>query len=118
MVDVLSTMEAGKVAQDEWHHFAVTVEEQVDLSDDVRFYLDGVEVGSVLGLTTLPDAGYKTFLLYDVNENKAFIGMLDAIRLCDESLTPDEFLNVPEPSGIVMVLAGLAVLAIGRVRRP
>ncbi|MBN2580619.1 MAG: PEP-CTERM sorting domain-containing protein [Pirellulales bacterium] len=117
-VQVLSAVAAGKVAENEWHHFAVSVDEDAGLHD-IRFYLDGVEVGNALDLANLAaPSATKDVAVYDAAANKAFLGYLDAVRISNETLSPSEFLNVPEPSSFAALLAGLAALLIcRRVRR-
>lgn len=85
---------ATPVLSNEWHHFAVTVKrDTVAGTDDIRFYLDGVEEGSALGLPNLAPAASKPFTVGDVAANLAFKGYSDAYRVTDRALLPSEFLN-------------------------
>jgi hypothetical protein len=47
-----------------------------------------------------------------------FDGMIDEVRISDVALTPDQFLNVPEPSTFLLLgIGAISLLAFGRRRR-
>jgi hypothetical protein len=107
----------SNLTDNQWHHFAAIREGD----GDMRIFVDYVE-------DTDPANNGKSFvsgtlandaaLTFGANENGGFEfdGFLDEIRISDEVLTPDQFLQtIPEPTTLVLLgLAGTALLG----RRP
>jgi hypothetical protein len=105
------------------HHFAVVWDSSTGGASDgtMSLYVDGAFQASG---TVTPVAGYTApgFSIggrhtgTDGTYNDSFLqGNLDELRFSDTALAPSEFLNVPEPSAVL--LGGLGLLALLRRRR-
>ena len=116
----------SSVTDNQWHHFAVIREGSSPSpgfsNGKMRIFVDYVED------TNPPDNGDSissgslandAALTFGANENGGghdYNGFLDDIRISNEVLTPDQFLQtIPEPASLVLL--GLACTALLRRRR-
>lgn len=97
----------------QWYHIAGTLD---DITGNLSLYLDGVLKGS---LTT----AIRPFALTDLTLNPLaeigtnYLGLVDEVRISDQALRPDQFLNsvnIPEPSGLILSAIGLLSFGICR----
>jgi len=111
------TVTSGDLAAGVWYHIAGVFDH---LTGTSSLYLDGVLQGSVSALhenvdynlgigTSFYDAGWG----YD----RFFYGHIDEVRISDAALSPSEFLNVPEPTTIVLMGCGLFGLLVVVIRQ-
>ena len=94
-----------------WYHVAAVGN---SLTGTLELFVNGASVGSSTGFTGLfdpnPDTVWTLGRGQFNNNNVDFLdGRLDEVRFSDTALTPDQFLNVPEPSSM-MLLSGFAML--------
>jgi hypothetical protein len=113
-----------------WHHVAAVIDANADPAlASVSFYVDHVLDATVLITDTIYNDGNW------VNENivnthglwigdfigrpeDQLVGAVDAVRFSTGVLTPEEFLDVvPEPSSLVLLLAGLVIFVARRAAR-
>ena len=97
----------------QWYHIAGTLDDNTGM---LSLYLDGALKASV---TTL----IRPFALTDLSLNPLaeigtnYLGLVDEVRISDQALRPDQFLNsvnIPEPSGIVLTALGLVSFGVFR----
>ena len=101
-----------------WDHLANSGDGQVSL------YLDGALIGSAAGDPGWSFARGGTLSLGaresdgdSMWDENPLNGWLDEVRFSDMALSPSQFLNVPEPASVsLVVLASLGALAVGRRR--
>jgi len=106
----------------QWTHIAGVLD---DSSGAMSLYFDGVLVDSIttslrpfasLDPTQNPGLSIGG---YPDNHYGPFNGLIDEVRISDRALSPDEFLNaapVPEPASAVVLLMGVAGLALRKRR--
>jgi hypothetical protein len=94
----------------QWHHIAMTYDGS---TRDFVIYADYDEVGS--GTTTF-DLVYDNDV-FEIGHvaGRGFDGWVDEVRLSDTVLMPSQFLAVPEPASLMMLVP--AMLMIRRRRR-
>ena len=106
-----------------WHHFAGTLD---DATGQLAFYLDGALVSSTITAIrpfAQLDPNYAPGLgignVQSDNYNEYLNGLIDEVRISDQALTPDQFLNaVPEPSTLTLiVIAATSLIGFGWRRR-
>ncbi len=98
----------------EWQHLAIVKEPGI-----YSVYIDSqlVASGGVSGSGNDPVVIYPGWPGDRTigGESGTWRGWLDEIRFSDEALTPDQFLNaVPEPSTIILLMAGVVALVLAR----
>lgn len=75
-----------------WHHFALTYD-----GTDIRWYLDGIQQGEILGPNVFPVGTAKIVVANNrssgATSDRGFFGLLDEIRIWDRVLAPGEMLN-------------------------
>lgn len=94
-----------------WYHVAAVGNSTTGI---LELFVNGLSVGTATGFTGLfdpnPDTVWTLGRGQFNNNNVDFLdGRLDEVRFSDTALTPDQFLNVPEPGSMVM-LSGLVML--------
>ena len=108
------------VADDEWHHIAVSVDAG---SDTMTVYVDGAEVHSVTNPGFTGDGGG---ILYDAyignfsgpSAGGVLDGSMDFLRITDSVLGPADFFSgVPEPSSMVLLALGASLTIFVRRRK-
>jgi hypothetical protein len=110
----------------QWFHIAGTLDDATGVMD---LYINGVLAKSTvtlirplgpldpayspgLGIGNLQSSNLDPFY------SQHFDGMIDEVRISDVALTPDQFLNVPEPSTFLLLgIGAISLLAFGRRRR-
>lgn len=121
-----STLVTAPIPYDTWVHVAGTLN---DATGKLSLYENGSLVGSVtttvrpyatLDPTASPGLGIGN--VQSASYNQYFDGLIDEVRIADQALTPDQFLDagsVPEPATAALG-AGLMLWAtrISRRRRP
>jgi len=78
----------------EWHHIAITVQENSTYESGVTFYLDGQDDTRT---NSDPDPIHPTVgfdvkigQMYDLSSSRWFIGAIDDVRIYSKALTPEE----------------------------
>lgn len=116
---------AGNVPPGQWHHVAMTVQDNGDGSRTAFTYVDGVQIGGPFTQTPgLPDASlFNTYLgAGEGGTAHLFQGALDDVRVYDGALSSSEVLavfqdnTVPEPTAVVLGLASFGLLGLRRRR--
>jgi len=84
-----------------WHHLA-----SVYRADEymMRFYLDGVEVGSGLACTNCPRAGQSFILGCSNPYAEGFCGKVSCLRVTPRALQPAEFMSCSKVSGYMLIV--------------
>lgn len=100
-----------------WHHFAAVRE----ANGDLRVYLDYIEDTNpalIVGTGTVPGLldGSGVYLGAQQGTINPFLGFLDEVRFSDVALTPDQFIQVPEPSTASLLAFGIMALYFYRRR--
>jgi len=109
----------------QWFHIAGTLDDTTGVMD---LYINGVLAKSTvtlirplgpldprfspgLGIGNLQSSNLDPFY------SQHFDGLIDEVRISDVALTPDQFLNVPEPSTFFLLgIGAISLLAFGRRR--
>ena len=96
---------------DTWHHLAGTYD-----GTTIEFFVDGTSQGSLAAGTY---AGNTRDIRIGSARNggRFFDGGIDELRISDTVLAPSEFLNVPEPSSVLLIGFGSLAFAFRRKRR-
>jgi len=108
------------VADDEWHHIAVSVDAG---SDTMTVYVDGAEVHSVTNPGFTGDGGGNWKPAYIGNFSApaaggSLDGVMDFLRITDSVLGPADFFSgVPEPSSMVLLALGASLTIFVRRRK-
>ena len=90
----------------QWSQVAGTLDAQTGA---MNLYVNGSLVDSTvtsvrpLGPLTGPNPGLGIGNTQSTVTTEYFNGLIDEVRISDVALTPDQFLNVPEPSTIVLL---------------
>jgi hypothetical protein len=94
---------AANIATNTWTHVAVTF----DASNDATFFVNGVNIGTVLG-TQPATATTDNFFIGRTGIIEAFQGRIDEVRFYDRVLTQGEInALIPEPSSFALFALGL-----------
>lgn len=92
--EVFSSVSAS-VNAGEWHHYAVTRDVA---SNEVTFYVDGVQLGTVQSYTNDPNGGSNTALIVggeiDAPDSNNFHGAIDDVRIYSRELSATEIQSV------------------------
>ncbi len=108
------------IAVNQWSQVAGTLDDQTGV---MKLYVNGSLVDSTvtsvraLGALTGPNPGLGIGDLQSSLPYQFFNGLIDEVRISDVALTPDQFLNVPEPSTIVLLGISAASLCLFGWRR-
>ena len=102
----VSIADTTPVVANQWYHVAV-----VGDGTNVTLFKDGSQVASAAFAGGLYDPAVNTIWTvgrgqYNGGVADFVAGYIDEVRWSDTALTPSEFLNVPEPSGLGLLLAG------------
>lgn len=120
--DTVTSTGTPLVYDGEWHHVALVFDGAAE-TKRWEIYIDGALRGADANVLTAGlIGGYDTEPIvigeYEtLGANRSFAGDIAAIRLSNTALLPAEFLIVPEPSSVALLLAGLALVAVRRARR-
>ena len=97
-----------------WMHVAGTLD---DATGQMSIYIDGVLKSSTITTArpfgALQAGQYPGISIGTLSRNEQgwFDGMIDEVRISDVALTPEQFLNTPEPATVsLLALGGLAML--------
>ena len=96
------------IADGRWHHFAYTFARNAedDWKTDLKMYIDHKLVGSTTatGRVQLHDSDTARFYLGADDRNQRFNGCIDELRISRGALTPDQFLRLRQPRGLMVVV--------------
>ena len=108
------------VADDEWHHVAVSIDAG---SKTMKVYVDSSEVHSVTNEGFTGDGGgdWKPAFIGNFSAPAAggsLDGAMDFLRITNAVLEPSEFFSgVPEPSSMVLLALGVSLMIFARRRK-
>jgi hypothetical protein len=111
--DTMTYQPAPGLTPNEWHHIAL-----VKTPGQYEMFLDG-ESQYIETLPPGTDGPYTSVYQYRYPQSigDGFGGWIDEFRISDEALTPDQFLIVPEPNSVGLLLGGGFLILAGRLRR-
>jgi len=89
---------AGAVSDGRWHHVALVIDSSKAGVDRVQLYLDKVRQAKVAGCSDATAAAFRNetfFIGSRSNTVNKFTGQLDDVRISDQALTTNQFLQLP-----------------------
>lgn len=106
--EVVTSTAAVNVDAGEWGHYMIVRDAQ---AMEVRFYVDGVQLGAAVSFSQLPTGGANGFLHIGngIDGDTGFAGFIDELTIYDAALLPEQIFVGPLPgdldgNGIVELL--------------
>ncbi len=99
VIDTVTSTAAATVNSSEWHHYVAS---RNTTTDEVIFYVDGVQLGSAVSFANLPTGGGAGFLqIGTANEGGGgFDGLLDELTIYNDVLLPGQVFIGPTPGDL------------------
>jgi MYXO-CTERM domain-containing protein len=114
-----------EVTDGNWHHIAATIDGSETAAERIGLFVDGISVGAYVPVGSPSGTPAFQDLFFYVGSrlgtSNKYVGLIDELRISDELLTPDQFLNansaVPEPASAALWLGLVGLGTVAALRR-